>query len=43
MVLLYDVGIAVVVPVVGVLVANILVVLTVNDATSTIVTGCAVG
>ncbi len=42
-VLLYDVGIAVVVPVVGISVADILILLTVNDATLSIVAGRAMG
>ncbi len=42
-VLIYDVSVAVIVPVVGILLANILGVSTVNDATSLIVTGHTVG
>ncbi len=42
-VLLYDVGVAVIVPVVGILLANIIEVLTVNDSTLLIVTGRTMG
>ncbi len=42
-VLLYDVGVAVIVPVVGILLADILGVLTINDATLLMVTGRTVG
>ncbi len=42
-VLIYDVSVAVIVPVVSILLANILGVSTVNDATSLIVTGRTMG